>query len=311
MNQGVPILKAQPKTDKKITNTSGHLVKAAREEFFVRLVNEDRSFFYEEDIDKIRNDDWFVKRFLLARSKKVAEAADMMVDALKWRKSEDIRNLKPSYFPDDMFRVSSMFIYAPDKEGNLTVYFRVRYVLRIPELVSTLKKFGNYILYQIDEATSGNGITGVADFQGTGMQNADLDLLFYCIHTLRNYFPAGINNVLIVDLPWVLRACWKMAKPLVPERGRHMVQFITKKELANYIDHSNIPDFMGGSCPLPYKGPKVVPMGSPTTARFCTEVLGLSEKSAHRVCSTYRPVVSENEADLDENGNVVHDSTQQ
>ena len=39
-------------------------------------------------------------------------------DALKWRRSEDIRNLKPTYFPDDLFKISSMFIYAPDKEGN-------------------------------------------------------------------------------------------------------------------------------------------------------------------------------------------------
>lgn len=106
--------------NRKITNNSAHLVTAAREKFLELLDKDDRDFFYPEDIQKIATDDWFVKRFLLARNKSVDNAATMMVDALKWRRSEDIRNLKPHYFPDDMFRVSAMFLYAPDKEGNLT-----------------------------------------------------------------------------------------------------------------------------------------------------------------------------------------------
>jgi len=215
----------------------------------------------------------------------------MIVDALKWRRSEDIRNLKPTYFPDDLFKISSMFIYAPDKEGNLTVYFRVRYILRIPELVSTVKKFGNYLLYHIDVATQGNGITGVADFQGTGIQNADIDLLFYSINTLRSYFPAGINHILIVDLPWILRACWSMAKSWVPEKGRKMVEFIQRKELTNFIDKENLPDFMGGTCSLPYKGNRVVPKGSPTTYDFCTQTLSLPPKTAEKIAAQYRPIV--------------------
>lgn len=94
---------------------------------------------------------------------------------------------------------------------------------------------------------------------GTGLQNAHIDLLFYTINLLRNYYPVGIKRILVVDLPWVLRACWSVARSWMSERGRHMIQFITRKELSNFIDEENLPDFLGGTCELPYKGQYTVP----------------------------------------------------
>lgn len=275
---------------KALTNNSGPLVKQVREGFLAAYEKE-KDFYYEEDVKKIINDDWFVKRFLLARNRNVNDAIHMIIDAMKWRKSEAIRDLKASYFPDDMFKISSMFIYTKDKEGNLTVYFRVRYVIKITELVPIIKKFGNYLLHQVDEYTNGNGITGVADFQGTGIQNAEIDLLFYAITTLRNYFPAGINRILIVDLPWVLKACWGLAKAWLPENRRKLVEFITRKELTEYIDIDNLPDFMGGNCTVPYAGSKVAPKSCPTMYEFCTDTLNLPPKTAEKISNIYKPVI--------------------
>lgn len=289
------------------TNRSQHLVIAARKKFLNDLEKEDRDFFYEEDIEKIRNDDWFVKRFLLSRSRNVDEAVGMMFDALKWRKSEDIRNLRPGYFPSDMFAISSMFLYAPDKTGNLTVYFRVKYILRMPELLPTLKKFGNLLLFRIDEEMNGKGLTGVADFQGTGIQNADIDLLFYSLKTLMKYFPAGINKILIVDLPWVLRACWGLAKTIIGN-NKKLVEFIDRKTILEHIEQGNLPDFLGGTCPLPYKGAKVVPAECPTTQAFCQDVLGLSFKVSERISNVYRPIIEALEADVDDKDIAVDDS---
>lgn len=275
---------------KEITNRSGHLVAQLREKF-LQTLEEEKDNYHEEDVKKIAEDDWFVKRFLIARSRKVDDALSMIIEAFKWRKSEGIRDLKANYFPDDMFKLSQMFVYTKDKEGNLTVYFRVKYIIKIHELVPTMKKFGNYLLYLLDEVTNGNGITAVADFQGTGIQNAEIDLLFYAITTLRNYFPAGINHIIIVDLPWILRACWGMAKSWVPENRRKLVEFITRKQLTDYIEIDNIPDFMGGTCKVPYAGSKVVPIGCPTTYEFCEKVLGLAPKTCEKVSNIYKPYV--------------------
>jgi len=281
---------------KKYTNNSAHLVEAVRRKF-LEVYEQDKEPFYPEDVAKVKIDDWFVKRFLLARSKNVEDAVVMMVNSMKWRKNQALRSLSPNFFPDEMYKVAGFFMYAPDKEGNLTVYFRVRYIVKVPEMIAALKMYGSYILYRLDDETGGKAITAVADFQGTGIQNADVDLLFYAISTLRNYFPAGINSILIVDLPWILRACWGVAKAWVPDTRRNLVHFITRKEVTNFIDKKNLPNFMGGNCTIPYCGPKVVPKGSPSFARFAQDVLGLTPKAAEKVTLAYKPTVEAVEAE--------------
>lgn len=283
---------AAPEPPKEITNRSAPLVAAIREKF-LKTYEEEKDNYHDEDVRKVAQDDWFVKRFLLARGRRVDDATKMIIEALKWRKSEGIRDLKATYFPDDMFKMSQMFAYAKDKEGNLTLYFRVKYIVKIQELVPTMKKFGNYMLYLVDEVTNGNGITVVVDFQGTGIQNAELDLLCYAITTILSYFPAGINHILIVDLPWILRFCWGVAKSWVPENRRNLVAFIPRKQLLDYIDEDKIPDFMGGTCKIPYGGTKVVPKGCPSTYDFCYFTLGLPPKTCEKIVNIYKPFVDD------------------
>lgn len=279
----------------KVTNKSAHLVSELREKFLASI--EPGDCFYKEDIEKVKRDDWFVKRFLLARSRDVSASLSMMKEALKWRKSEGVRDLKPDYFPDDLFRLSSMFIYAPDREGNVTIYFRPKYVIKHPDMVPTLKKFGNYLLNIVDEETNGAGITVIADFNGSGIQVAEsVDLLFYSISTINSYFPFGISHIVIVDLPIYLRAFWYAAKPLVPSNRRKLVDFISTADLKKLVAKEHLPDFLGGTCKLPYKGYSVVPPGCPSTYEFARNVLGLSDKAAEKIELCYRPIADEIEA---------------
>jgi len=283
----------------KVTNKSAHLVAEVREKF-LREYEKEKDFYHEKDIRKVRTDDWYVKRFLLARNRDVKESCQMLVDALKWKKSEGIHDLVGSYFPEEQFKLSSMFVYAPDKEGNITIYFRVKYVIKHPDLVATLKKFGNYILQITDEETNGAGISVIADFADTGIQNAEVDLLFDAISTIRNYFPFGINHIILVDLPWVLRAVWGMAKAWVPHNRRKLVEFVARQDIHKIVDRQNLPDFLGGCCTIPYGGSKVVPVGSPTMYRFVSETLGFSEKLAEKISQMYKPAAEAVEAELNE-----------
>lgn len=279
----------------KVTNKSGHLVSELRDKFLASV--EPGDCYYKEDIEKVRRDDWFVKRFLLARNRDVSASLSMMKEALKWRKSEGIRDLQPDYFPEDLFRLSSMFIYAPDREGNVTIYFRPKLVIKHTDMVCTLKKFGNYLLNIVDEETNGAGITVIADFNGAGVQVAEsVDLLFYSISTINSYFPFGISHIVIIDLPFFLRACWYAAKPLVPSNRRKLVDFISTSDITKLVAIENLPDFLGGTCKLPYKGHSVVPPGCPSTYDFARNVLGLSDRAAEKLENCYKPIADEIEA---------------
>ena len=115
-----------------------------------------------------------------------------------------------------------------------------------------------------------------------------MDLLFHAISTLKAYFPFGISRIVLIDLPWILRACWGMAKAWVPQNRRKLVEFISKSELDKLVAPENLPDFLGGSCTIPYGGSKVVPKGCPTLYQFAINVLGLSEKAAEKLSNTYK-----------------------
>lgn len=283
----------------KVTNKSAHLVKELRDRF-MKEYEKEKDFYHENDIRKVLNDDWYVKRFLLARNRDVKDSCQMMMDALKWKKSEGIHDLAGNYFAEEQYKLSSMFVYAPDKEGNITIYFRVKYVIKHQEMVATLKKFGNYFLQIVDEETNGSGISVIADFDDTGIQNAEVDLLFDAISTLRNYFPFGINHIILVDLPWVLRAVWGMAKAWVPHNRRKLVEFVARQDIHKIVDRSNLPDFLGGTCTIPYGGSKVVPAGCPTIYKFATDVLGVSVKTAEKISQMYKIPADAIEADLSE-----------
>jgi hypothetical protein len=272
-----------------VTNKSAPLVQELRTKFLQEYEKE-KDFYYPEDIQKVIHDDWYIKRFLLARNRDIKESLTMLIDALKWRKSEGVRDLVGSYFPEELFKLSCMFVYAPDREGNISIYFSVQNVFKHPEMVTAMKKFGNYILNITDEETNGAGISIFADFEGCGIHHAEsMDLLFHAISTLKNYFPFGISRIVLIDLPWILRACWGMAKAWVPQNRRKLVEFTARADMTKLVAPENLPDFLGGSCTIPYGGDKVVPKGSPTMYKFCTDVLGLSEKCAEKVSNTYKP----------------------
>jgi hypothetical protein len=284
----------------KVTNRSAHLVKELRDKFMEEY-NKEKDLYHETDIRKVLTDDWYVKRFLLARNRDVHESCQMMMEALKWKKSEGIHDLDGSYFPAEQFKLSSLFVYAPDKEGNITIYFRVKYVLKHVDMIPTLRKFGNYILQIVDEETNGSGITVIADFDETGIQNAaEVDLLFDAISTLKKYFPFGINHIILLDLPWVLRAVWGMAKAWVPQNRRKLVEFVPRADIHKIVDRNNLPDFLGGCCTIPYAGSKVVPSGSPPIYKFALENLGLPAKTAEKICEMYQTPADRIEAELNE-----------
>ena len=272
-----------------MTNKSAPLVQEVRAKF-LQEVEKDPDSYYQEDIDRIIRDDWYVKRYLLARNRDVKESLLMLMDAQKWRKTEGLRDLDGPYFPEELFKLAMLFVYTPDLEGNITIYFRVKYIIKHPEMVACFKKFGNYILNIADEETNGAGISIFADFDGCGIHQADsMDLLFSAISTLKSYFPFGISRIVLIDLPWILRACWGMAKAWVPQNRRKLVEFIAKDELGKLVAQENLPDFLGGTCTIPYSGSKVVPKGCPTLYQFAINTLGLSEKAAEKLSNTYKP----------------------
>jgi len=105
----------------------------------------------------------------------------------------------------------------------------------------------------VDDSINGETWSVIFDLTNTGWNNYDIDLLMHFLTMLREYFPVNLDYVLAINFPWVLSAAWALAKRLIPPERRDVVVFISDKEIFNFIDKENVPDFLGGTCEREHK----------------------------------------------------------
>lgn len=84
------------------------------------------------------------------------------------------------------------------------------------------------------------------DCSGGGLANADMDTLLFIINTLKSYFPKGLSYFLVHEMPWILKPFWHIAKALISEEHRQLIKFSDSRNVNEFIDEDQLPDFMGG-----------------------------------------------------------------
>lgn len=265
-------------------------VDSARERFLREYYAEDRDSYDQDDIAQIKYNDWTVKRFIIAAYKNEEEACRRMAEAMRWRKENDLRSLTDDMFPREFWATGALFEYEKDRSGVPSLIMRLKFLKRIPEMLDNMKKFCMYQIFKIDNETNGDGWMLVLDFTGCGYSHyQNIDICHYFITTMHSYFPAGMDYVLIVDLPWVLSSFWGFVKMWIPEKRRDMVQFCTKDQLIDYFDLENLPPVLGGQCKRPYK---TVPDNSLPAFDMGID-MGLDPSRCEEIYQLYKPLLEE------------------
>lgn len=213
-------------------------------------IKADPSLYNKEDIQKVYNDEWFVARYLLRMKMDVKQAHSMLRRALEFRNSPIV---SVTEFPEEFYKVGAVFAYEPDRKGNIPVWMRIRVNQKIPLVQRFTKSFLFRIIEEADKLAQGKGIVLCFDLQGAGINNIDMDLLFFVITTLVNFFPKGLSYMLVHELPWYLRSFWHMARTWLSEDHKDLVKFSDSRTIYEYFEEQNLPDFMGGSCKRNYR----------------------------------------------------------
>lgn len=252
-----------------------HLVKELRE-LIISDILLDSSKFSAEDVEKVYKDDWFIARYLLRMKLDVKSAHHMLKKALEFRNSPTI-SIKE--FPHEFYKIGAIFDYEPDRKGNIPVYMRIRVYQKIPIVQQFLKAFLFQIIEQADKRANGKGIVLVFDLQGAGINNVDMDLLFFVITTLVNYFPKGLSYMLVHELPWIMRSVWLIAKQWLSDDHKDLVKFSDSHTIYEYFNQEDLPDFIGGTCKRDYRA---LPSNSITISQ-ASKLWDLDEKELYRI----------------------------
>lgn len=226
-----------------------HLIKELRE-LIITDIEANPGKYSPEDIKKAYHDDWFIARYLLRMKLDVKSSHQMLRKALEFRNSP-IVSFKQ--FPNEFYEIGAIFQYEPDRKGNIPVYMRIRVYQRISLMTRFIKAFLFQVIEEADKQAQGKGIVLVFDLQSAGINNIDMDLLFFVITTLVNYFPKGLSYMLVHELHWTLRSCWHIAKQWLSEDHKDLVKFSDSQTIYEYFKRENLPDFIGGTCQRDYR----------------------------------------------------------
>lgn len=226
-----------------------HLVKELEQLIKADIENTPEKFD-PKDIENVKQNRWTVERYLL-RTKLDVMAAHKMMKASFEFKNQPMINI--CEFPVEFYSVGAVFTYEPDRKGNIPVYIRVKVNQKIPIVQEFLKAFLFRIIEKADIEANGKGIIVIFDLQDAGISNVDMDLLFFLISSLVNYFPKGLSYMLVHQLSWILRSVWRIARQWLSDDHKDLIKFSDSQSIYEYIEEKNLPDFMGGSCQRDYR----------------------------------------------------------
>ena len=162
---------------------------------------------------------------------------------------------------------------------------------KIEEWRDNFKKYIIYLFELVDRSQNENKLTLLFDCTDAGISNVDIDLLLFILSLIRNYYPMIINAVLVYQLPWILNYVLKLVYSWLPQDHREMIHLMTKKELFDNVASDELPDFLGGTCDLPYKTvPKDV-----LSAHDLAEQLSISKSAADKLTKHLEPYIMSND----------------
>lgn len=236
----------------KLREPRGTIVQQVRDLFLEREFKAAPEEFYLEDIKLIENMDFLLQRNIIMQRKDVEASVKMVSQMLKWRKEHKLYELNDRLFPQELTMAGGAFVYEPDKYGNRTLYLRASMCKNCAELKTAMKDFLNHLMFKLDDSKDGATYSIIMDLTNTTLTNYDLDLLTHVVALLKDYFPVNMDYFLAVNFPWILSAAWTLIKRLIPAEKRDAVQFISSKEIFDFIPKENCPDFLGGTCTTPY-----------------------------------------------------------
>lgn len=213
----------------------------------------DGSAYDARDVNKVHNNKWFIQRFVLDRLQNtyadqedlIEEAANAVVECMRWRKAEGINDLKASDFPREFFSSNTSMI-STDHQGNPLMFTRGKYHTKINEWHELIKMKESFFYEAMDQKLDGRSVGIVLDLDGCGIRNFDLDYTMHVFELFSKYYPMTCSFLYVNEVSWIMRPGISLLMHIVPKKYQKQVKFTTKKQLHQLIGKEYLPFYLGG-----------------------------------------------------------------
>ena len=205
----------------------GHFIEENGEDW---LNHQDLNRFLEED-DYVGR---FFKHCTTVPGDHLKNTEAMIHRTFKWRKAnkvDEIVQLDPS-----LKAKGTLYLRNRDADGKQLLVFDCKKHFKSEVKIEDMQKMLIYFLERVDrEDEDGGMVTIVYDCSGSGLKNLDMEYIRYMIDILRDYYPWKFKYILVLNMPCVLSAAWKIIKSLLPTAAVKKIKFIDQTSVQEYI----------------------------------------------------------------------------
>lgn len=215
-----------------------------------------------------RFDDPYLLRFLRARNFDLPKTLEMWKNYIQWRKANNVDKAMDFEFPE-IFEAKKYYphgFFRTDKQGR-PMYFERCGLLKIDQFTKVMtqerieafsiqkyERLMNIILPGCSRAAGKRieqtcFIVDLKNFKSSKMTSKTWDLVKLMSKIGSNYYPETLGVMFIVNAPVIFYGIWNVAKYFLEEETRQKIHILGSKyhkELLEYINEEDLPDFLGG-----------------------------------------------------------------
>ncbi|KAM7407344.1 hypothetical protein PAMA_003188 [Pampus argenteus] len=230
-------------------------IEETRQRFKNEFLQDSIDKYDSRDVAKIEKDDALVEGYLTWRLNVVDDALKMIDESLQWRKEFGVNDITESTIPKWMFETGAVYLHGYDKEGNKLFWFRVKLHVKDAKTIMDKKKYVAFWLERYAKKEPGMPLTVVFDLSESGLSNIDMDFVKYIINCFKIYYPKFLSKMIIVDMPWIMNAAWKIVKSWLGPEAISKLRFTTRTDVQTFIGPEYLPPHMGGTDSFKYSYP--------------------------------------------------------
>ncbi|WOG97898.1 hypothetical protein DCAR_0417239 [Daucus carota subsp. sativus] len=264
------------KVNYRVPSVSIEDIRDAKEEC---AVQELRQKLIEMDLMPARHDDYYtLLRFLKARDFSVEKTIQMWVEMLKWRKEYGTDSILEDFKFEELEEVLQYYpqgYHGVDREGRPVYIERLgrAHPSRLMR-ITTLERYLKYHVQEFEKAIHEKfpacsiaakrqicSTTTILDVQGLGVKNLTptaASLVAAMARIDNNYYPETLHRMFVVNAGSAFKkVLWPAAMKFLDPKTIAKIHVLEPKSLGKlleYIDSSQLPDFLGGSCTCPAEG---------------------------------------------------------
>ena len=143
---------------KSLDMISNKMIEDLRNNFLKR-VDKNPELYYVEDVERVKRNDWTVRRFLYNYKTKpdLSKGLEALDKAMKWRKAFAVLDINEEHFPQELYCSAGAIIYGSDLNGSPLLILRGKVGIKMKSWQKITQTYLVYLVEKIDSKEENNG----------------------------------------------------------------------------------------------------------------------------------------------------------